>query len=336
MLKKIYPCFSFPAHHPFISLVLYPLSIILFLFTSCSTTPELPDDAPPPESHVKAFTSQARDPRSYWLTVYPGPNGPTFSDAFRHHPKHHYEARFPVKDGASMPIFRWNSKQGWFHVLLDTSSRRTWSTLDAALKLEVIPMAPSYIHEVTALRNPDVQGLLSILPSLHLDQLQIENAILAVCLTSHTLAPLVNPPDRRPPDVIFGWSFLRTLSVVSIDWLKGKIVFVTTTSYKPEGGALAAVPYRSSADVLTIPGFINGAEKRIVVDTAGDFAIQIPFYDHPDIRQLSIGDLVFRGLPVTSTDDPDASIAIGRRILSKFRLTIDNQKKIVYFDRPLK
>ena len=87
-----------------------------------------------------------------------------------------------------------------------------------------------------------------------------------------------------------------------------------------------------------VDGMVDGQPGPIILDTAGDFELSVTNASVHLMKQLSLGDLVFRQVrAITSRDnglEPQKYPRLGRQLLSRYKVTFDNLHSMVYFERP--
>lgn len=84
-----------------------------------------------------------------------------------------------------------------------------------------------------------------------------------------------------------------------------------------------------------VQGRINGRKTDVVLDTAGNYEVALPAATESP-PSIELGTLVLQ--PAKTIDretaglGPGRRIQIGRKLLGKYKVTFDNQKRIVYFE----
>ena len=101
---------------------------------------------------------------------------------------------------------------------------------------------------------------------------------------------------------------------------------------------IAALPLKEVEGAFATDGAIDGEKKTIILDSAGDFEVAMDNPPSDTLKQVSVGDLVFRNVKVVESKDQSLGLLshprIGRKLLSKFNITFAPKKKLVYFERP--
>jgi len=153
------------------------------------------------------------------------------------------------------------------------------------------------------------------------------------------LGYLARGEDHPAPDAILGCDILKAFAFVQIDYPNHTVVFSATSEYAPDGtNLIAALPLKEVEGAFAVDGAIDGEKKTIILDSAGEFKIAMDNPPSDELKQVSIGDLVFRNVKVVESKNQSLGLLshprIGRQLLSKFNITFVPKKKIVYFERP--
>lgn len=307
---------------------------------SCRTSPPRPAATTPMnKDDLRSFFARAIDPRRYWITVYDSDHGPTFQGHNRLHPEQLAMLPFVETTDRSAPLVEINAWLGRdFHALLDTTSARTWITMDAFHAMRGTPLGPpAYRFPVVHVRE-DIPGYAGVLPKVRMDNLHIENVL--VCAWS-AYGPFRNlARDVTPtPDLVLGMDLLQSFQFVQVDFPARRVFFSTTFPFRPEQERLmATVSYGEVGGSLAVSGAINGKPTTLLIDTAGDFELASTNASIGTIRQLEVGNLVFRNVSVEDAGVYELGLLkyprIGRQLLSRFRITLDPQARLIHFERP--
>lgn len=309
--------------------------------TGCSTTAKKDAKAVPlSETNLKALANRAKDPRIFGLTVYPSDAGPVLAGSWRTHEGEVAAINFPGTGDSTAPVVEFRPA-GTVAVdaLLDTSSPQSWSTMGAfkSLNMELLA-APSLLESRPAHVYDEVSGYLAVVPRLNIERITLENALVQVRAATGPLGPLARNVEKV--EVVLGMDAIRAFNHVQFVFPSRFVLFSATSDAQPDDAkVLAAVPQLSLGGALGAEGMMDGQPAKFVIDTAGDFAVALATNAAGGtLKQVSVGDLVFRDVQ----SQPGLSMGlgpiqyprIGRRLLSRLTLTVDNRAKVVRFERP--
>ncbi len=312
--------------------------LALLLASGCSTPKE--PIRPLTEGQLRAFFAKAKDPRSLWITVYESKAGPVFTGGNRLHPEQAALLDFVSKEGSTAPLI--NVENGpiqTFKTLVDTSSKESWMSLATAQACETIPLGPpAYGYKPQHVVDP-VEGYLSVQPKLRFDQLNMESALVCVKAARGPLGPVARGVDQPAPAAVLGCNLLKSFQFFQINYPERAAVFSSTVEYGADPDRLiASVPFREVRGAYAADGVIDGEPKTFIVDSAGDFTIAMTDPPTNALRQVSLGDLVFRNVEAEDLADLGLGLPdyprIGRQLLSRFRVTFANKQGLIVFERP--
>lgn len=307
----------------------------------CATKPE-----PPPQpvvgSRLQMFFQRARDPRTFWLHVYDSPDGPVFVGAHRLHPNQ--VATLPIiaragRGAVPAPVVLVRGQDETpYAALIDTGSKESWADFSAAVELGVVPLGPpAYTRKPTHVNDP-AEGYLCALPTLRFDALRVETALLYAQTMDGPLDMLARAATPRPR-LVAGSDLLGELRYFQVDYRQSVVTLSSTMPYRPsEQQLVATVPIELAHGVLAAKGSLDGIPQTFILDTAGDFEVAARDPLDPVAKQVTLGDLVVRDVPVDDAAGLGLGLAdcprIGRRLLARFRVTFDCKLKLAYFERP--
>ena len=319
------------------------LALIPMLLTLCSCmTGRVESSIPRNDPRVKAFLAQSKDPRRYWLHVYDSNNGPIYVGGHRLHPNQIATLPFASLKLRTAPLVRLQTTSEDEHLaLLDTTTKESWISFEAALKIGLIPMGPPP-HELVPIHVKDTSlGVLGLLSKLRFDTLHMENALFHARLTDKGLGPLVRDRFRWKPQIVVGYDMLGAFRFVQFDFANREVMLSSTLPYEPnEQNLVATVRLQEIGGVVTAKGTIDDYQGPIIIDVAGDYHIASTKPNAEYAQHVGLGELVFRHVPAVNVDDAGlgypAYPRIGRKLLSRFKVTLDNKRKLIYFERPEK
>ncbi len=307
--------------------------------TGCTSTPKRDAAYTYTQEEMGAYLETASDPRRYGLTVYQSEAGPVIQFANRLHPEQVAELPWvATKSGA--PLVKVGARKDIEYVaLLDTASARNWSDLDTAVELPVIPLGPPAVYmEAAHVADPAAKGLLGMATKLRFDNLHAENTLFYVRMPRGTLGPVARDVADPLPRMVFGGDLLSQFSYIQFDFEKRKVVLSSTLPYRPVSEQIvAASRFRLDDGIYMLDGMVDKRHTPIILDVAGDFALAMPTPPRPIAGQVIFGDLVFRQVPVTELAAGPGLLPfprVGRKLLARYKVTIDNTGGAVIFERP--
>lgn len=296
-----------------------------------------------PAATVDQFLKKVTDPRTHSVTLSRGPSGEAvFAGAFR--PQFNAMARpeFVSDSTSGIPMIggrvglNWNCK-----ILVDTTSPDNWIDLESALANRMIPIGPGgkAIAVTPAHVIDPTEGYACLCPALYLDQLRFDSVVLYARAARKPLWPLSRAPAAQEADLVLGMSALRAFTYVQWDFKTREMVFSSNQPYTPSPDRLIAeVPAEGGMRALMVTGRINGEKRPLLLDTAGDFELVMQEPPSGLIRQLSIGDVVFRQVRAGAIGDHGLGAPefarVGLGLLSRFRITLDNRRNVIIFESP--
>ncbi len=296
---------------------------------------------PLPDDQVRGFFGKPEDPRRYALTIYSSDDGPVFVGANRLHPAQQAVLSFATRRGDTTPVIEAGTKgSDPLPFLLDTSSRESWLRFEAAPALRVAALGTDRAYGTTPRHvRDDIVGYGCITAHLVFDPLWMENVVLFVRAAAGPLGVLARNTENPKPEGVLGSAVLREFSYVQFDFEDRLVTMTSTLAYHPNPERLiAAVPLLDKEGPYAVAGMVNGKKATVVLDTGGDFALATPKMTMGAIKQVSIGDLVFRDVrPFTLRERnlmPETTVRLGRQLLSRYKVTFDNLHYTVYFEKP--
>jgi hypothetical protein len=308
-----------------------------FLAGGCATPKEI---KPLTDGQLRGIFSQAKDARNFWVTVYKADKGVQFAGANRLHPEHVANRNFIKESPSAAPLIQAdNGRDEMIVALIDTSSARSWLDLAAFTRVKAIPLGPPAYNCTPNQVNDAIPGYACILTKLRFDQLHMENAVFHFRAATGPLGSLARGEDHPAPSAILGCDILNAFAFVQIDYPNHSVMFSATTEYSPDGtNLIATLPLREVDGAFAVDGMVDSEKKLILLDSAGEFETTMENPPSDKLKQVSVGDLVFRNVTVASSQDGNLGLLshprIGRRLLSRFVVTFAPKKKLVYFERP--
>ncbi len=320
-------------------LVILCAASLLVLHGGCATKqPEGPQPLSPRQ--LNEFLGRAQDPRRFWLTEYASDDGPVFTGGHRLHTDKLALTPFSAFRLPDMPVLRIRGRQPTEYLaVLDTSSRASWIEYDTALELGLIPLGPPPYPLIPSHTDDAIPGYLSVANKIRIEEMHMDTALLYTRLATGRLTPLLRGEERMRIPILFGCEFIRAFHFVQIDYPNRIMRFSSTIPYTPNPTRLImTLPLYEIERIFVVEGAMDGQPTMFFLDTIGDYHLALNQDRIGPVAQVSLGDLVFRRVEtVTSASQKLAESEIprvGRRLLSRFVITIDNRNRLIHFERP--
>ncbi len=286
----------------------------------------------------KQITEKGRDPRTYWITVYPREDGTWyFAGANRLHPNQQIQYEIANVKETELPLIALGKKAFW---MVDTSSADSWLNYDLADFFNTKPLGNPVFETRPRHVADDFTGYLCVIPQLTLDSLYIESALAYLRGARGSFWPLSRDRSAHYVHFIMGANILQQFSVIHVNMTDGIITLSSTGSYEPvEEQLIAAAPVEWGVHGLTVKGSVNGHPETFIIDTAGAYSCALSEPDTAVIRHINVGEMVFRNTPVVDARDLGMSTIdmprLGLHLLDGINLVINNDNKKIYFERHL-
>ena len=305
----------------------------------CATGPGTGDGAPPDDA-LNAFFANAQDPRRLWLTIYESDDGPVFSGANRLSPAKIAQVRF-VSDGddESAPVINLDAKnKNGIPTLIDTSSAVSWMDLSLSLQLESIAFGPPPFKQIPNHVTDPVVGYAGAVSRMMLGPVAVGTAIFYTRAAPIPMEALGRGVYRPRPLCVMGGDLLGLFQFVQLDYPARTATFSTSIPYTTDTNNLMTTLALKKVDgAYAVSGVIDGEVTTMILDTAGDFELAVADGTTEPIRQITLGDLVMRQVIPASCTEKKCTTEyprLGRRLLGKFRLTLEPKNNKVHFERP--
>jgi len=316
-------------------IILAPLLVAL-LVTSCRSTAPTESTALT-KAEKEALTSRAKPPQTFGIAVQSTRDGVTFAGAFRQHRNHIGNLDFREGQSGYRPVIEIND--GKAALLLDTAAAESWLTVDAATQLGMMPLIGPGLFERTPRHVvDDTGGFAAVVRTVRFEQAHVENALFYVRNARGPLDALARDEDKAELDGVLGADALRAFEFVRISMKSGKMVVSGSSVYPYAENALAIIPLINVRGGLGVEALVDGDRVRAVLDLAGAFEMASPQPAIPLIRQVTLGDVVFRQVEVVDTISAglgaDSPPRIGRKLLERYDLVINQRGKQLILERP--
>lgn len=300
--------------------------VVLMLFAGCKTT-EIGETTPVSWKRQQAYFKRIRDPRVFGMGIYDTPTGAQIRGGGRLHPSRR-EVLPMLPEESLQPVVQMNGGvAGEWPVLLDVTSTRTWLEFGMAQALRATPVG-ELKPVLTLLRNEELTACLSVISAVRLGQMFIENPLVYVRLADGHLGPLARGLDEPGLHGVIGWDLLKKFEQVRFLHSVGQVVLVTTEPYEPDPSqVVTTLPLVKNAEACMVRGKVNGKERLILIDPAGDFDVAT---EGGAAASIELGNGFTLDAPAVSKSP--GGVRIGARLLQKYDLTICPQAGVVYFE----
>lgn len=324
-----------PVYHASRTLAL--AAAALALGAACQTSsPDLPPElramrrvmrsAVPPETFALTIY---QDEREQWVVVHGN----------RVQPNQRMQASFVSPPGLMLPMIAGEASGGPVTLMVDPTAPRSWTVLNRRRLLDLQPISPPPLLQDPVQVVDTRPGVLTVAPRLRVDRVDVEAVLLYARGGEGTLWPLCRHAAAQDAAAVLGFDFLRAFSWVQWDFESRLLLAETTAVYEPRAERVVAqLPLEQGAEGLTVRALINGEAKLVLLDLAGDYEMALENPPMELIRQLTLDDVVIRDVRALPARDlglgrPDIP-RVGLRLLSRFRVTLDFHRNVVFLELP--
>lgn len=301
----------------------------VLLFAGCKTTEEV---KPVTWKEQSAYLAKVQDPRYYGYNIYQTPAGLDYRGGSRLH--RNQIAEIPmVTEGLPRPAGmlpgKFGKESAW---LFDFTASNSWLEFDLAVSLGARPISEGKA-QLVKIAGDDTPGCLSIIPTLRMDQLYIENPLVYVRLDNGPLGAPARGIETPMIKGVLGWDILKKLEQIHLDYKARRLVLTTARiEYNPDPAlVLAKVPLVKHAGACVVQGVVDGQKKMILIDPAGDFEVATD--GASAVGTIQLGEDLMISAPIVSVSP--GGTRIGARLLQNYKLAVCPQEGLVYFEKPL-
>jgi len=301
------------------------------------TTPKPETSEPLGASAKSAFLKRAKSPQVFGLTAYSTDKGAVFAGAFRQHEGLVGRSVFQSGPNTTTPVISINGTKTL--MLLDSTAAESWMTVEATTELNLYGLVgPNSFEKQPGHVYDTIGGFAGVLSKMTVGDMHIENAVFYIRNARGPLGPLTRWEKEPYMDGVLGADFLRSFKFIRIS-LRGRyIVMSATDAYPVPVNAIATLPTVDLQGGIAVEAMINGEKVPILLDIAGDFEVAMDAPETATLRQVSLGDIVFRQVQVDSAYElglgVQAAPRIGRQLLEKYDIVINNLGREVIFELP--
>lgn len=306
------------------------------VITGCRTPPPMESTALT-EAEKSALTRRAKPPQVFGVTAHTAEGGVVFAGIFRQHRNHVGTLELFEDKKNLIPAVTINDDRAL--MLIDPASAESWLTVEASTRLNAVALVgPDLFERMPAHVVDQTGGFAAIVPKITLGQAHVENALFYIRNARGPLDNLARGENKARLDGVLGADALRAFEFVRISLKSGQLIVSGSSVYPYSGNALAATALLNVRGGLGVEAMIDGEKIKMLLDLAGRFEVAIPEPESPLIRQITIGDVVFRQVEAISTLDAglgiDSPARIGRKLLERYDLVINQRGKQLLFERP--
>ena len=329
-----------------------PAAVLLFAAGCASKIPL--EQTPVSQAALDAFLANGRDARYYGIVTYQDPGGSRYESANRPHTGQSAQRDIVSPPGWPLPIVKARSalSKDEFPILMDSSARQSWATMQSGESLEYRPFAPptgEYADHVFS----EIPGYAGAGNKLIFDTLHVEYPVFCVPPAGGGLGPLVRlpgRPDEPPPKragsamklaekmpAVAGAALMRSFSFVRFDFPGRKVQLCASATYRPpsSNAVLACLLLGDWRGRPTVQATLRGKPIALLIDTAGDFELSLP--DAADAEgPLLLGRLQIDDVRIDTHAGlglPDKFPArLGVRLLARYAVTLDFKQQRVWFE----
>ncbi len=317
-------------------LILLPCLCGTLLLTACSTL--RPDSSTPLASEEKsAVMKRAKEPQVFGLTAYSSEQGAVFAGAFRQHQGQFDQIGFSSPMSTTTPVIPINERKAM--MLIDSTAAESWVTVEAFQELRMFPLkGPNSFEKLPGHVYDKTGGFAGVLPKMVIGSVHVESPVLYIRNARGPLGALTRWEKSPYLDGILGADFLRSFQFVRISLRGREILLSATRAYPTPPNIVTVLPTVDAKGGIAVEALIDGEKSTVLLDIAGDFEVAMDAPKEPTLRQVSLGDLVFRKVQVDSTYElglgTGAAPRIGRQLLEKYDIVINQQGREIIFELP--
>jgi len=310
----------------------------LSLAVSCST-PSPEASAPLESTEKESMLKRAKAPQVFGLTAYNSDQGAVFAGIFRQHENHIGRIALSSDANSTTPVIAINGGEAM--MLLDSSSAESWITVEAALSQRVMPLVgPTSFEKLPRHVYDTIGGFAGVMPKMIIDDLHVENALFYIRNSRGPLDGLTRWEKKPYLDGVLGADFLTSFQFVRISLRGHYIVLSATDAYPIPGNVAATLPIVELQGGIATEVMMDGEKLQALIDIAGDFEVAMQNPAARIMRQVSLGDVVFRQVEVDSAFDLGLGTAspprIGRQLLEKYDIVINKRGTELLLEVPPK
>lgn len=298
----------------------------ILLSAGCKTT----ETKPVTWKEQSAYMAKVKDPRRYGYNIYQTPAGLEYRDGSRLHPNQTRILEMAAKEPVR-PVVTLRGKIGQgTPFLFDFTAAHCWMEFELAQSLGAVPVSEGGA-QLVKMPNEEFPFCLSVVPTLRLGQVFMENALVYVRMANGPLGPLARGIEKPEIKGVAGWDLLRKFAQIHLDYAGKRIVLSTTeTAYVPNPALLVAkVPLVKHAGACAVRGTVDGKAGVILIDPAGDFEVATD--GAAGVFSVQLGDGLIFSAPVVA--DSPGGTRIGAKLLQNYTVTVCPPAGVVYFEK---
>ena len=308
--------------------IFFMLISVLLMMAGCKMT-EPEQTTPISWEEQQAYLKKVRDPRVFGLGIYQTPSGVEIRGGGRLHPAQAEALPMLVEEPFRPVVNMYGNFGVQWPVLLDCASSASLMEFNTARKAGALAVGEQREPKLVTRPGDAVPSCLSLLPSLRLGQLFVENPLVYVRLANGPLGPAARDIEEPVVRGVVGWDVLQKMEQIQFLYSIGHVVAKTSEAYEPNPALVVAeLPLVKHAGVCAVRGTVDGKEGVVLIDPAGDF--EVATSSGGGISILQLGENLSFSNPVVSV--LPGEVRLGARLLQNYRITICPQAETIYFE----
>lgn len=314
------------------------LSALLALSGCKTTTP--PEPSPLDGNDMQRFLSRGRNPQIFGVYIRQTADGVKAKQAGNIKGSKKALLEFSSSRKSPLPVVEVESKSGRnFELLIDTSSRKSWTTFDLAEEIGLVPAGQNPARYVAKHVQDDVPAFFCIAPHLEFNKMTMTEGLVYARADRDSLWPVSRDFRHDNIQMVMGCGMLKAFAFVRIDFKNRTLALSGADEYSPEEReVLASVPIKWNEGAIAIEAELDGSKELVYIDTGGTFQIVYPGRESQVINEIRIGDLLFEDVAVTSGEEQKIAHrdhpSLGAELLQEMIVTIDNVTQTLHFEKP--
>ena len=302
------------------------LALCLLSLAGCITAYK--ETEPVSWEQQQAFVRKVRDPRLFGLGIYQTPSGAQVRGGGRLHPSQAEALQMQLEEPWRSVVNMTGRFGVESPVLLDCTTPVSVFEFDTALSLKACPVSEGRA-QMLSLPGDTVSSCVSLIPSIRLGMIYIENQLVMVRMANGSLGSIARGIKEPQPLGVLGWDVLQKFEQVQFLYSIGQVLLRTTDVYEPNPGLLKAqIPLVKHRGACVVRGMVNGKSELILIDPAGDF--EVAAEPGTDVATLRFSDGVIVSNPTVAVSP--GGLRVGARFLQNFRVTLCPKSGVMYLE----
>ena len=298
---------------------------MLGVLAGCKTT-----DEPKPVSweRQQLYLNRVMDPRVYGLDLVETSAGVRIRGGGRMHYSQSDALDLLVSEPMRPVVsLKGRVQQEWV-VLFDLTAAHTLFEFDTAREMDARPIAEGSAKLID-LPADDAPGCVSLIPTLRLGQVFVENPLVLVRMKNGLPASADRGISEPRPKGVIGWDVLRKMEQVQFLYSLGKVVLKSSESYEPNPyELLATIPLAAAVRGCAVNGSVDGVPVPVLIDPLGDFEVATP--QGTPVSTLLLAEGIACSNPTVAVSP--GGVRVGARLLERYRVTVCPKQKVLHFE----